>query len=238
MDRAVGESFPDAEIRLVVARGLRNTETWHDVDSAVRRLEERLAAGEWQPYDENDPVVASWHEAYRRFGTNPRRSRPSLDALSRRLRKNGHLPRINSAVDAYNMICVTYGTPAGAFDLDALGHDPVVIRFAEESDRFTPLGEPGTSESPNVGEVVYAQGDRVLTRHWNHRDADQTKVTQTSRNVVFILERISAAAVPDDRIATAQTALAELIADHADAVEPARLAGETRVASWPDSVAR
>jgi DNA/RNA-binding domain of Phe-tRNA-synthetase-like protein len=221
-----------------VARGLRNDEPWQNVERAMRRLEERLAAGEWQPYDEDDPVVASWHEAYRRFGTNPRRSRPTLDALSRRLRKNGHLPRINSAVDAYNVICVTYGTPAGAFDLDALGHGPVVIRFAAERDLFTPLGEPGKSESPTVGEVVYAQGSRVLTRHWNHRDADQTKVTQTSRNVVFILERISAAAVPDDHIAAAQTALTELVAEHADAVEPARLAGETRVASWPDSVAR
>jgi hypothetical protein len=34
----------------------------------------------------------SWHEAYRKFGTNPRRIRPSVDALHRRLASQGRLP--------------------------------------------------------------------------------------------------------------------------------------------------
>ncbi|MGC9667650.1 hypothetical protein ACNTMW_13965 [Planosporangium sp. 12N6] len=78
---------------------------------AVRRLEDQLAAGTWQALGESDPPVASWHEAYRRFGTNPRRSRRSMDTLSRRPSKNGKLPRVHTAVDAYNLISASYGTP-------------------------------------------------------------------------------------------------------------------------------
>jgi DNA/RNA-binding domain of Phe-tRNA-synthetase-like protein len=36
--------------------------------------------------------------------------------------------------------------------------------------------------------VIYADGTSVLTRHWNHRDADRTKVTQDSSDILFLLE--------------------------------------------------
>lgn len=148
--------------------------------------------------------------------------RPSVDALSRRLTRDGRLPRINPAVDAYNLVSIKHGTPAGAFDLEAIS-GYVEIRFVRPGDEFVPLGEPDVVEAPSVGEVVYAQGNRVLTRHWNYRDADQTKVTEEAKNVVFIIERVSAPALPDADIATAQDMLAELLAPHADRVVKAMI---------------
>ncbi len=221
-------TFPDAQIRFVVATGLRNDEPWEESEDRLRRLEEAVADRQWQPYDEDSPAIASWHDAYRLFGTNPRRSRPSVDALSRRLRKSGTLPRINSAVDTYNYISVKYGTPAGAFDASGL-HGPVRIRFAQAGDTFTPLGSPTSIEELNSREVVYAHEDTVLTRHWNYRDCDQTKVTVTSENVVFIIERISAEAMPTRSIASAQEELAELVQRHAEDVTLAVVEAETPV---------
>ena len=227
---AVIELFPEVQLRVTVARGLRNDQPWPDVEERLRGLEAELAASDWQPPAEDDPVVASWHQAYRKFGTNPRRFRPSIDALSRRLRKRGTLPRISPAVDAYNLISVTHGTPAGAFDLRDLDAE-VLIRTAEPGDHFTPLGEPAESETPHDAEVVYAYGSQVLTRHWNHRDCEQTKVTASSRDVVFILERISGAAVPENLIERAQVALVELIAPHTGRVSSTRLDGESPTAN-------
>jgi DNA/RNA-binding domain of Phe-tRNA-synthetase-like protein len=209
--------FPESQIRFVVATGLRNGEEWPEVSAAIGALEQRLAADPDLLPDEDDPVVASWFTAYRAFGTNPKRSRPSHNALIRRMKKSGVLPRITPAVDAYNLVCVSSGTPAGAFDLSTLTGE-VLIRPAREGDVFVPLGQPDDRETPNPGEVVYAQGTDVLTRHWNHRDADATKVTATSTEVVFILERISADAVPDKKLAEAQEWLAELVRPHAHAV--------------------
>jgi DNA/RNA-binding domain of Phe-tRNA-synthetase-like protein len=217
IDQDVLSEFPDAEVRFVAAYGLQNAQPWEDVAKQLQRAEERVASSEWQPFQESDPAIASWHDAYRRFGTNPRKFRPSIDALSRRLNRNGRLPRINSAVDAYNLISVTFGVPAGAFDAAGLSHQ-VVIRFAQPGDSFTPLGEPDVAEEPNSGEVIYAQESQVLTRHWNYRDSDNTKVTEESRTVVFILERISAVAVSSGQLTEAQSALAELVQPHADHV--------------------
>jgi len=209
----VVNAFPSAQVRFVVAHGLRNDEPWGELEERMRELESEFARGAWEPLDEADIRIASWHDAYRRFGTNPRRSRPSLDALSRRMRKTGSLPRISPAVDAYNLISVTHGTPAGAFDMASLNGD-VAIRFAQPGDTFVPLGEPDVVEEPSPGEVVYALGDRVLTRHWNHRDSDETKVTEASTEVVFILERVSESAVGSAEMVEAQAALARIVGPH------------------------
>jgi DNA/RNA-binding domain of Phe-tRNA-synthetase-like protein len=208
------EAFPQAQVRFVVARGLNNAQEWQDSASRLDELAERVAAGRWSPFDESSPEIASWHDAYRKFGTNPRRFRPSVDALSRRLTKNGALPRINGAVDTYNFVSVSYGTPAGAFDLGLLD-GTIEIRFARPGDTFTPLGEPDKTEPLTGGEVVYASASEVLTRHWNHRDCEQTKVTADSSDVVFIVERISADAVPTDVLTKAQEEIGAFVAPHA-----------------------
>ncbi|MEU6917610.1 B3/B4 domain-containing protein [Streptomyces olindensis] len=188
---AVADAFPDTLIAVVTATGLRGRESWPHTAAAVEELEQQLADGTWQPADESDPRIEAWHTAYRSFGTNPRRIRPSVDALGRRLAKKGTLPRINPAVDSYNTVSVRHGLPAGAFDLDHVTGD-VDIRHADGTETFTPLGEPGTVEHPKPGEIIYADTSGVLTRHWNHRDAHRTRVTEDSTHVAFVLETLHA----------------------------------------------
>ncbi|MFC9428217.1 B3/4 domain-containing protein [Streptomyces sp. NPDC056987] len=188
---AVADAFPGALIALVTATGLRGREPWPRTAAALAELEQGLADGTWHPADETDPRIEAWHTAYRAFGTNPRRIRPSVDALGRRLAKKGALPRIGPAVDAYNAVSVRHALPAGAFDLDRVTGD-IEIRHADGTESFTPLGEPDTTETPKPGEVVYADTSGVLTRHWNHRDAHRTRVTEDSARVAFLLETVDA----------------------------------------------
>lgn len=188
---AVADDFPGTLIALVTATALRGTEPWPATDAALTALETELADGAWSPADESDPRIESWHAAYRSFGTNPRRVRPSVDALGRRMAKRGTVPRINAPVDSYNAVSVRHGLPAGAFDLSQVTGD-VEIRRAEGTESFTPLGEPDVTESPKRGEVIYADATDVLTRHWNHRDAHRTRVTEASTDVTFVLETVDA----------------------------------------------
>ncbi|MEV7796618.1 phenylalanine--tRNA ligase beta subunit-related protein [Streptomyces sp. NPDC087512] len=188
---AVADAFPDTLVAVVTATGLRGHGPWPATVAALEDLERRLADGTWRPADENDPRIEAWHTAYRSFGTNPRRVRPSVDALGRRTAKRGTLPRINPAVDSYNAVSVRHGLPAGAFDLGHVTGD-VEIRHADGTETFTPLGEPDATEHPGPGEIVYADSTGVLTRHWNHRDAHRTRVTEDSAHVAFVLETVAA----------------------------------------------
>jgi DNA/RNA-binding domain of Phe-tRNA-synthetase-like protein len=206
----VSAAFGELHIVAVTVDGLDNSASAIEVESRLTALEQLGS-----PVDETDPRIAAWHAAYRQFGTNPRRQRPSVDALVRRLARSGRLPRINPLVDAYNLVSVTHVVPAGAFDLDAVDGD-IVVRFARPDDAFAPLGEPDTVEQPHDGEVVYADAGGVLTRHWNHRDSDRTKVTAASRHVLVMLEAVAAA--QHAAVDAAADDLAQLLAPLAKAV--------------------
>ncbi|GCD40523.1 B3/4 domain-containing protein [Streptomyces paromomycinus] len=210
---AVADAFPDTRIALVTATGLRGREPWPGTTAALDSLEQQLADGTWQPADESDPRIEVWHAAYRSFGTNPRRIRPSVDALGRRFAKKGALPRINPAVDSYNCVSVRHGLPAGAFDLDHVTGD-IAIRHADGTEEFTPLGEPDTVETPRPGEIIYADATGVLTRHWNHRDAHRTRVTEDSTHVAFLLETLQATR-DGHLLKTAADELRHLLTPHA-----------------------
>ncbi|MFI2780816.1 B3/4 domain-containing protein [Streptomyces sp. ALB3] len=211
---AVTDAFPDSLVAVVIATGLRGREAWPATTTAQEDLEQQLAAGTWVPADESDPRIEAWHNAYRSFGTNPRRIRPSVDALGRRLVKRGSLPRINPAVDSYNSVSVRHGLPAGAFDLARVTGD-VELRHADGSETFTPLGEPGTVENPKAGEIIYIDGTDVLTRHWNHRDAHRTRVTEDSTHVAFLLETLHGAR-DGHLLKTAVGELQDLLTGHSD----------------------
>ncbi|MCX4781846.1 B3/B4 domain-containing protein [Streptomyces sp. NBC_01264] len=209
---AVADAFPDVLVAVVTATGLRGHEAWPATVAAQEDLEQQLAAGTWAPADESDPRIEAWHTAYRSFGTNPRRVRPSVDALGRRMAKKGSLPRINPAVDSYNAVSVRHGLPAGAFDIDRVTGD-VELRHADGGEPFTPLGEPDTIENAKAGEIVYIDTTDVLTRHWNHRDAHRTRVTEDSTRVAFALETLHA--IRDGHLLkSAAGELRDLLAEH------------------------
>jgi DNA/RNA-binding domain of Phe-tRNA-synthetase-like protein len=184
----VRAAFGGLRISAVVVSGFDGASPWPELDARFAELQAK--AGDL-PADGvgDDPHLAAWQAAYRAFGTNPRRQRPSAEALRRRLARSGALPRINPAVDCYNLVSASLGVPAGAFDLDQVRGD-ITVRFADGSEDFTPLGEPGSTEKPHPGEVIYTDAGGVLTRHWNHRDADRTKVTAQSKQIVFLLETV------------------------------------------------
>jgi DNA/RNA-binding domain of Phe-tRNA-synthetase-like protein len=213
----VRSAFPGLHIVGVYVEGLDNRGSWPDVDDRLTVVEQSGT-----PIGADDSRIASWHAAYRLFGTNPRRQRPSVDALTRRLARSGRLPRISPFVDAYNLVSVTHGVPAGAFDLDHVDGD-ITVRFARPGDVFTPLGEPDTVEEPHQGEVIYADASGVLTRHWNHRDADRTKVTAESRRVLAVLEAVENA--HHAAVDAAANDLAGLLGPRAKSVTVLELAG-------------
>src|SRR5438105_2992612 len=55
--------------------------------------------------------MASWAEAYSRFGAKPNRTSCSAQALRKRVDKDGHIPSINPVVDLYNAVSLRFAIP-------------------------------------------------------------------------------------------------------------------------------
>ncbi|GIF05540.1 B3/B4 domain-containing protein [Actinoplanes siamensis] len=213
----IAERYPACRTAAILVCGLRNGEPWPEIDAALSAFESDVRNGARQLPQQDDPAIVAWHDLLRSFGTNPRRMRPAVDALSRRLAKAGRLPRISPLVDACNLISLRYTLPTGGYDLSRI-RESFTLRFARPGDVHIPLGKPDEREQPVDGEVVYADGAQVLTRHWNHRDADNTKVTADTVDAILLLEGI-VPTIPPETLARAQRELAGLVAPHARAIE-------------------
>jgi len=133
------------------------------------------------------PSVRLWREAYQRFGTKPTKFRPTHEALARRLLKEPAWPAIHPAVDVYLTNQIAHLLPHGGYDLDRLAGDLVLDR-SPGGEPFEPLG--GGEERTEPGEVVYRDRERVLTRRWNHRDADATKIAAGTRRFLLFVEAV------------------------------------------------
>jgi DNA/RNA-binding domain of Phe-tRNA-synthetase-like protein len=207
VDAAVSELRPDYRALLLTADGLRggpSDETSEHVLAAAERTARRLLDGQ---HPEQLPHPAAWREAYRAFGAKPQRTRPSVEALLRRLQPDG-LPRIDRITDVYNAVSIAHLLPLGGEDRAAYAGPPRLVR-ADGSEPFdtTAGGEPG-----------------VTCRRWNWRQGVRTRITTGTSSAVFILDALDPLA--DAELHAAADALTDgLLALDPDAVVHRRLIG-------------
>lgn len=188
VDQAVLDLRPDFAVLAITAEGLVNGPSDAEAEAWLAAAAQSATPGEGGADSAvEDPHVVAWREAYRAFGAKPQRTRPSVDAL---LRRADALPAINKVVDAYNAISVQYRLPVGGEDLDAYqGPARLVRATGDEPFDVIAGGEPAV-EHPSAGEVVWRDDKGVTCRRWNWRQCVRTRVTESSKNVLFLLERL------------------------------------------------
>jgi DNA/RNA-binding domain of Phe-tRNA-synthetase-like protein len=72
---------------------------------------------------------------YKRVGLDPTKTRPSSEALLRRVRKGDSLPRINSMVDVCNWCSFEFQLPYGLYDAARIQGD-VTLRLGREGESY------------------------------------------------------------------------------------------------------
>jgi DNA/RNA-binding domain of Phe-tRNA-synthetase-like protein len=247
--------FPEALIGVVRVRGCDNSgrepaaasapaatpsgEIEHELWQAAAAAAARFAGAALA----EEPRIACWRDAYRRFGANPKQSPSSLESLLRRVAKaaagatgapsagasagafaggappsNFGLRPINPLVDLYNTVSLTHLLPAGGEDLAQVRGDVVLCRAGAAEPPLILLGD-AEARPPHPGEVIYRDDVSAICRRWNWREADRTKLTAATRDALLVLEALPPAGRNDlDR------ALADLAARIAR-----RCGGETAV---------
>jgi DNA/RNA-binding domain of Phe-tRNA-synthetase-like protein len=221
VDAAVFELRPDYRALLLTADGLRggpSDAVSEHILSDAEGTARRLLAG--QP-PERLPHPAAWREAYRAFGAKPQRTRPSVEALLRRLEPDG-LPRIDRITDAYNAVSIAHLLPIGGEDRAAYAGPPRLVR-ADGSEPFdtTARGTP-VIEHPEAGEVVWRDDASVTCRRWNWRQGTRTRITTDTSSAVFILDALEP--FTDDAVHAVADALTDaLLALSPDATVHRRL---------------
>lgn len=199
---------PDYRVVLLVAEGL----TPGPSDEVSERLladaeaAARAAVGE-RPIEELPHMVA-WREAFRAFGAKPQRTRNSAEALLRRLEEG--LPRINRLADAYNAVSIRTQTPLGGENVAAYVGPLQLVRASGDEDFGTLASGEEIIEHPSAGEVVWRDDAGVTCRRWNWRQCYRTRLTEQTRDAVFICDVLDVE--PGDGATRAQEVLEQLTA--------------------------
>jgi len=111
---------------------------WLDGAAVVEReprLDAPLAAAEAAVRAHPPEPITAVRTMYKRVGLDPTKTRPSSEALLRRVRKGDALPRINSMVDVCNWCSFEFQLPYGLYDAARIEGD-VQLRLGRDGESY------------------------------------------------------------------------------------------------------
>jgi DNA/RNA-binding domain of Phe-tRNA-synthetase-like protein len=176
--------FPDLKVLTCEIKGVKAEK--HNVE--LEKFEDEIMKHVREQYNLESLKDGSTFRAYRDFfwkiGIDPTKIRPAGEALIRRVLGGKTIPHINTLVDAYNLVSIKTEIALAAFDADKLKGE-LIMRFAEKGENFLGIG----MEKPmslKGGEIVVSD-DEKLVAVYPHRDADDTKITEKTKNVMLLV---------------------------------------------------
>jgi DNA/RNA-binding domain of Phe-tRNA-synthetase-like protein len=102
-----------------------------EMDELAGRLRERWSGRKPSEIDALKPA----RDLYKSFGIDPTKTRPSSEALLRRLLKAKPLPRIMNAVDLCNLLSLSFMLPLGLYDSAKIDGD-VLLRLGRAGESY------------------------------------------------------------------------------------------------------
>jgi DNA/RNA-binding domain of Phe-tRNA-synthetase-like protein len=158
---------------------------WH------ARARERLARGPESELAE----VAAWRRAYAQMGFKPTQYRSAAEALLRRFRREGALPRVHPLVDLGNALSLAFALPVAIFDLAAVDAH-LEVRHAAGGEEHVGFG--GEIERAEPGEVIFADAaNHAHARRWTFRQSRRSTVSADTRGVLIVAEGLHPSAGAD-----------------------------------------
>ena len=197
--------FPEAQISVLVVKGLDNTvDESKDpyfkslLDKGAKRAEEYISDDN---FTQNE-VIQEWRQAFSKFKTK-KGARSSIEALLKRVSQGREFNPINPLVDIYNSVSLSYAVPCGGEDLEKIaGH--LRLGKAKGGEPFFPLG--AENDAPALPEeIIYYDDEGAVCRCLNWREAQRTMLTEETKDAVLVIEAING-----EQAARARAAIEEL----------------------------
>lgn len=124
--------------------------------------------------------ILEWRALWKKFGSDPGRNHPSMEAMMRRIRNQNYLQPVNSAVDLNNFFSLQYEIPVGIYDLSHGEGDIKVV-----------CGGPETMHKGINGQEIHLNGilsieDELGSFGSPFVDSFRTSVSENTDNALQI----------------------------------------------------
>ena len=145
------------------------------------RLDPLLAEAEARVRISPPAESAAVRTMYKRVGIDPTKTRPSNEALLRRVRKGDTIPRINSAVDIVNWCSLEFQLPYGLYDAGKIS-GAVTMRRGVDGERYAGIRK----DDVNVGGRITV-ADSIGPFGNPTSDSARTMVTPVTTELLVIV---------------------------------------------------
>ena len=172
--------------------------TFHDErDQLVGRLIGSFAGR--QPAD--IPGVAEARSLFHKLGVDPTKTRPSSEALLRRVLQGKGLPSVNPAVDVCNLCSLEHQLPLGLYDRD-LVQGEVRVRVGRDDEGYAGIRKQRVQLA---GRLLLADQEGPFGAPTS--DSQRTSVSETTRQLMVVVF------CPVDRAGNSLSAALEHLSD-------------------------
>ena len=180
IDAAVRQKF-ELSLGIAELRGVVQREDTA-LDSEIAAVEAELRRAYNLAAIKDTGTLRRQRDFFWQLGVDPTKVRPASEALLRRIVQGKGLPRISPIVDAYNLASVKTLLTFSVFDTATI-EPPLCVRFAQQDDEVLLIGPRMKRLSGR--ELVLTDASRTLCVYV-HGDADATKVTNATKDVLLI----------------------------------------------------
>ena len=178
------------------------------LDPCLQEAERRVRA--------NPPADAVAVRAmYKRVGLDPTKTRPSNEALLRRVRKQMPFPRVNSLVDIINWCSLEFQLPYGLYDRRQIRGE-VTLRLGQAKESYAGIRKDTIHVAGRIALV-----DREGPFGNPTSDSARTMVTPDTRDALVVV--FAPAEIDEPRLAQVLDVTAQRIGQIAGGREVARL---------------
>jgi DNA/RNA-binding domain of Phe-tRNA-synthetase-like protein len=150
----------------------------HRLDAAFAEAESKLRA----PGTLLDEPLQRTRALYRGIGLDPTKTRPSSEALLRRVRRGEPLPRVNTIVDLCNWCSVETQIAFGVYDRDRIAGDALTLRLGTEGEGYDGIRKDRVNVAGRLT-LVDAEGPFGNPTS----DSLRTSVSSATTRVLFVL---------------------------------------------------
>lgn len=158
-----------------------NASLWHEIETFTNEYRKN---NQIKDINKFRPILAT-RNAYKKLGKDPNRYRPSAEALRRRILKDVELYKINTLVDAINLISLKTGYSIGGFDASLI-QGSLELGVGRKNEKFEAIARGFLNIE---GLPVYR--DSVGGIGTPTSDEERTKINSNTNKLLMLLNAYS-----------------------------------------------
>lgn len=159
-----------------------NEQLWQEIVAEKTSIRHRLRLEE---INKCFPIQAT-RQAYKLFGKDPNRYRPSAEALRRRILRDLPLYKVDTLVDLINLVSIWSGYSIGGFDADKIAGKSLTLGVGTEGELYHGIGrgQMNITSLPVYRDAIGGIGTPTS-------DEERTKITLDTTHLLMIINGYS-----------------------------------------------